>query len=69
MTKDEFTMGHDIRDTVTYSFGSFSVLASIAGANELLTWCAAIVAILVGVTRIYDWVSLKVKSSKHDRQD
>jgi hypothetical protein len=52
-------MGHDIRDTVTYSFGSFSVLASIAEANELLTCCAAIVAILVGVTRIYDWVALK----------
>ena len=69
MTKDEFTMGHDIRDTVTYSFGSFSVLASIAEANELLTCCAAIIAILVGVTRIYDWVALKVKSSKHDRQD
>ena len=69
MTKDEFTMEHDIRDTVTYSFGSFSVLASIAEANELLTCCAAIIAILVGVTRIYDWVSLKFKSSKHDRQD
>jgi hypothetical protein len=68
MTKDEFTMGHDIRDTVTYSFGSFSVLASIAEANELLTCCAAIVAILVGVTRIYDWVALKI-ASKNDRQD
>ena len=68
MTKDEFTMGHDIRDTVTYSFGSFSVLASIAEANELLTCCAAIVAILVGATRIYDWVALKI-ASKHDRQD
>jgi hypothetical protein len=69
MTKDEFTMGHDIRDTITYSFGSFSVLASIAEANELLTCCAAIIAILVGATRIYDWVALKFKSSKHDRQD
>jgi hypothetical protein len=69
MNRDQFYMGHDIRDTVTYSFGSFSVLASIAEANELLTCCAAIVAILVGVTRIYDWVSLKVKSSNHDRQD
>jgi hypothetical protein len=49
------------RDTVTYSFSSFSVLASIAEANELLTCCAAIVAILVGVTRIYDWVALKLK--------
>ena len=68
MTKDEFTMGHDIRDTVTYSFGSFSVLASIAEANELLTCCAAIIAILVGVTRIYDWVALKI-ASKNDRQD
>ena len=68
MTKHEFTMGHDIRDTVTYSFGSFSVLASIAEANELLTCCAAIIAILVGVTRIYDWVALKI-ASKNDRQD
>jgi hypothetical protein len=68
MYKDQFYMGHDIRDTITYSFGSFSVLASIAEANELLTCCAAIVAILVGVTRIYDWVALKI-ASKNDRQN
>jgi hypothetical protein len=69
MNRDQFYMGHDIRDTVTYSFGSFSVLASIAEANELLTCCAAIVAILVGVTRIYDWVALNSIASKNDRQD
>ena len=69
MNKGQYYMGHDIRDTVTYSFGSFSILASIAGVNEALTCCAAIVAILVGVTRIYDWVVLKIAERKHDRQD
>lgn len=69
MNRNQFYMGHDIRDTVTYSFSSFSILASIAEANELLTCCAAIVAILVGVTRIYDWVALKIAVRKHDRQD
>lgn len=64
MTRKDFVMTHDIRDTITYSFGSFSVFASIADANEILTCCAAIIAILVGVTRLYDWVALKIKTRK-----
>jgi hypothetical protein len=61
VTKDEFTMGHDIRDTVTYSFSSFSVLASIAEANELLTCCAAIYR-LAGCTLLseVDYRALKL---------
>ena len=64
MTKDYFVMTHDIRDTITYSFASFSAFATIADANELLTCVAAIIAILVGVTRLYDWVAMKIKKTK-----
>lgn len=66
MTRKDFVMTHDIRDTITYSFGSFSVFASIADANEILTCCAAIIAILVGFTRLYDWVALKIKARNDD---
>jgi hypothetical protein len=52
-------MTHDIRDTITYSFASFSAFATIANANEWLTAIAATIAIIVGVTRIYDWAEFK----------
>jgi hypothetical protein len=64
MTRDDFIMTHDIRDTITYSFASFSAFATVAEANEFLTCAAAAIAILVGVTRLYDWVAIKIKKSK-----
>lgn len=64
MTKDDFVMTHDIRDTITYSFASFSAFATVADANEFLTCIAAVIAILVGVTRLYDWVAMKIKKAK-----
>jgi hypothetical protein len=65
MSKDPFVMTHDIRDTITYAFASFSAFATVADANEFLTLVAAVIAILVGVTRLYDWVAIKLKNQKN----
>jgi hypothetical protein len=65
MNRDEFVMTHDIRDTITYAFASFSAFATVADANEFLTLVAAVIAILVGVTRLYDWVAIKLKNQKN----
>lgn len=65
MNRDDLVMTHDIRDTITYAFASFSAFATVADANEFLTLVAAVIAILVGVTRLYDWVAIKLKNQKN----